>query len=194
MNRQFSSRAWQPLISSRSRPLWLPRGATRFKQHEAFDARLDRDTLAETRAWFAGFNEDQLPRGSTSFARSSGAGGQHVNKTETKAITVFPLYELLAILPKTLHTHVRASRYYTANNDSLTFHAQTSRSRNANMEENRDKLVAEIKRIYHANTPNETSQDKKDKYEEVSKKFHETRVKSKKVLSSKKQARRGSAD
>lgn len=71
------------------------------------------------------------------------------------------------MLPKTLHASVRSSRYYTANNDSLTFHAQTTRSRTANQEDNRRKLLDEITHIYHDNTPNETSEEKKKKYEEV---------------------------
>ena len=88
-------------------------------------------------------------------------------RTETKAVTVYPVHELLAMLPKTLHSFVRASRYYTANNDSLTFHAQTTRSRTANQEDNRRKLMEEITRIYRENTPNETSEEKKKKYEEM---------------------------
>lgn len=71
------------------------------------------------------------------------------------------------MLPKSLHSSVRSSRYYTANNDSLTFHAQTSRSRTTNQEDNRRKLMDEITRIYQENTPNETSEGKKKKYEEV---------------------------
>lgn len=163
--------------------LILPTVTTRSKRYEAFDAHLDKDALVETRAWFSDFEASQLPKGSTTFARSSGPGGQHVNKygdarpcskscangsrTETKAITVYPVWELLSILPKTLHPFVRPSRYYTANNDSLTFHAQASRSRTANQEDNRRKLADEITRIYHENTPNETSEEKKKKYEEV---------------------------
>lgn len=80
---------------------------------------------------------------------------------------MYPVWEILALLPKTLHSHIRTSRYYTSNNDSLTFQAQTSRSRTYNVEDNRRKLMDEIKRIYRENTPNETSDEKKEKYEEV---------------------------
>lgn len=85
-------------------------------------------------------------------------------RTETKAVTVYPVKDLLAILPKTLHSAIRASKYHTSGNDSLTFHAQSTRSRTANMEENGRKLMEEITRIYHANTPSETSQEKKEKH------------------------------
>ncbi|KAK7210444.1 hypothetical protein V2G26_017622 [Clonostachys chloroleuca] len=185
---------------SRVRPLktpafvGLPRVLTRLKRYEAFDAQLDKDALAESRAWFGQFDASQLPKGSTTFARSSGAGGQHVNKTETKAVTAYPLKDLFAILPKVLHSALRSSRYYTANNDSLTFHAQTQRSRTLNAEDNGRKLMDEITRIYRENTPSETSEEKKQKYKEVAQRFHNSRLMSKKAHSSKKQSRRGSSE
>lgn len=88
-------------------------------------------------------------------------------RTETKAITVYPVKELLAVLPPALHSAVRSSRYHTANNDSLTFQAQSHRSRTANLEENGRKLVDEITRIYNENIPAETSKEKKEKHKEM---------------------------
>jgi peptidyl-tRNA hydrolase ICT1 len=58
------------------RPLVLARGT----QHQAFDAHFDQDELAEARQWRASFSESTLPEGQTSYSRSSGPGGQHVNK------------------------------------------------------------------------------------------------------------------
>lgn len=52
----------------------------RSKRYDAFDADLDPELLAEAREWRKGFGEGQLPEGATTFARSSGPGGQHVNK------------------------------------------------------------------------------------------------------------------
>lgn len=131
-------------------------------------------------------------------------------RTETKAITVYPVKELLGALPKFLHPAVRSSKYYTAGNDSLTFSAQTHRSRSANLDENKRKLIDEVMSIYRDLTPAETSSDKKKKYQEVyvykkmerrikntkltwsrEKRFHETRVQDKKFNSAKKQSRRG---
>ncbi|KAF4987195.1 hypothetical protein FDECE_15551 [Fusarium decemcellulare] len=168
-----------------------PFKARRFKRYQAFDAGLDRDALAEARSWFESFDSEQLPKGNTTYARSSGPGGQHVNKTETKAITAYPVGELLSKLPKSLHASIRKSRYYTASNDSLTFQAQTSRSRSTNAEDNRKKLVEEVTRIYEDVTPAETSEEKKKKHEEIGKKFHDSRIRQKKFSSAKKQARRG---
>lgn len=53
----------------------------RFARYQAFDASFDPDELAEARRWRQAFSEDAIPKGTTTFARSSGPGGQHVNKS-----------------------------------------------------------------------------------------------------------------
>ncbi|PHH73188.1 hypothetical protein CDD82_5614 [Ophiocordyceps australis] len=176
---------------------WLPRRAlrplvlARFRRHEAFDARLDHEALAEARSWFEQLDQARLPKGVTTYARSSGPGGQHVNKTESKAVTAVSVEELQSFVPKSLHLGLRESRYYTASSDSLTFHAQSHRSRGANAEENRKKLMEELVRIYRANTPSPTSCEKKKKHEAIEHKFHASRLRQKKLSSMKKQSRKG---
>jgi peptidyl-tRNA hydrolase ICT1 len=87
------------------------------------------------------------------------------NRTETKATTVYPVNEILAMLPANLHRGVRCSNYYVASSDSLTFQDQTHRSKSANADENRRKLIDEVARIYQTTTPAETGKEKKKKYE-----------------------------
>ncbi|KAH8717813.1 hypothetical protein HC256_002489 [Beauveria bassiana] len=116
----------------------------RHKRYIAFDSDLDKDALAVARKWHASFEPSQLPSGTTTYARSSGPGGQHVNK-----------------------------------------------SRTANADENREKLVSVIKQLYNEAVPAETSSDKHAKYKEVTKRFHDSRLKDKKIKGSKKQSRRG---
>lgn len=65
-------------ISTSSRPLLSH--AVRRAHFKAFDAQIDADDLAEARKWHGSFDGSGLPRGTTAFARSSGPGGQHVNK------------------------------------------------------------------------------------------------------------------
>ncbi|EHK23562.1 uncharacterized protein TRIVIDRAFT_92142 [Trichoderma virens Gv29-8] len=191
----LSTRRVQPAIVSRQPRLSLPLSQpVRFKRYEAYDAQLDQDALAEARLWYNSFDASQLPKGSTTYARSSGPGGQHVNKTETKAVTVYPVKDLLAVLPKYLHSAVRSSKYYTAGNDSLTFSAQTHRSKSANLDENKRKLIDEVMSIYREMTPAETSSEKKKKHQEIEKRFHETRVQDKKFNSAKKQSRKGPSE
>jgi len=49
-------------------------------RHQAFDAGFDKDKLEEARKWHKSFRPENLPEGETSYSRSSGPGGQHVNK------------------------------------------------------------------------------------------------------------------
>ncbi|CEJ91901.1 hypothetical protein VHEMI07584 [[Torrubiella] hemipterigena] len=144
-------------------------GIVQYKRYDAFDAHLDPEVLAEARRWRKGFDWSMLPEGSTTFARSSGPGGQHVNKTETKATSVFPVYELARVLPHALRSALQKSRYYVASSDSLNFQSQTSRSRTSNQEENKSKLWEEILRIYDANVPGETSEAKREKHRNIAK-------------------------
>lgn len=92
-----------------------------------------------------------------------------VNKprTETKAISVYSVKDILAVIPPILHPSIRLSPYYTAGSDSLTFQAQTHRSRTANADENRQKLIAVIAQLYDEKVPAETGGDKHAKYKEV---------------------------
>lgn len=55
---------------------------SRTARNQAFDAEFDQDELADARKWYSSFSEGDLPKGQTSYARSSGPGGQHVNKYE----------------------------------------------------------------------------------------------------------------
>lgn len=167
-------RKWRCLLSART------------IRNQAFDAAFDQDDLAEARKWHSTFNEKDLPSGQTTFSRSSGPGGQHVNKydpnsqpritgesdipnstfrTETKATTAWPVQELKTMLPKLMHPALRTSRYYTSRTDSLTIQAQTQRSRTANTGENQEKLIQEIHRIYRETVPQVTSAKKNQKYE-----------------------------
>ncbi|KAK4458552.1 hypothetical protein QBC42DRAFT_276519 [Cladorrhinum samala] len=163
-------------------------------KHQAFDAAFDQDELAEARKWRQSFEIDSLPDGSTSYSRSSGPGGQHVNKTESKATTVWPVSQLLPQLPRLLHAGIRESKYYSKRNDHITIQAQTQRSRTANTDENRQKLFEEIQDLYQRTVPNETSEDKKRKHEAIKKSANEARIKTKKYQSFKKASRRGGSE
>ncbi|OTA80584.1 hypothetical protein M434DRAFT_223772 [Hypoxylon sp. CO27-5] len=160
-------------------------------QHQAYEAFFDQDDLAEARRWHTSFNENSLPRGQTSYSRSSGPGGQHVNKTESKAITVWSVEELSKSLPKLMRSALRSSKYYSKRNDSITIQAQTHRNRSANTDENHLKLVEELQKIYKENIPGETSSEKIKKYEALGKSSRESRLRSKKQQSSKKAFRKG---
>ncbi|KAI5922944.1 hypothetical protein F4810DRAFT_230154 [Camillea tinctor] len=160
-------------------------------RYQAFDADLDPDDLAEARNWYASFTENSIPKGHTSYSRSSGPGGQYVNKTESKATTVWTIDELSNGLPKLLRSVLRTSRYYAKGNDSIIIQAQTQRSRSANTDENHRKLAEELQLMYREHVPAATSSDKRKKHEEIEKSFNEGRLKAKKYHSFKKASRKG---
>ncbi|KAJ8126711.1 hypothetical protein O1611_g6928 [Lasiodiplodia mahajangana] len=185
-------------------PLLSPLVQIRRIRYQAHDALLDQDDLDEARKWYAAFNEDAVPKGQTSYSRSSGPGGQHVNKTESKATSIWSVGELSKGLPKLVRSALRSSRYYSMRNDSITIQAQTLRSRTANTDENHRKLVEELHRIYRERVPTATSEKKIKKHEEISdadatctcreKAFHRNRLNAKKQQSAKKASRKGSRE
>ncbi len=186
-------------------------------RYSAFDSGFDPADVAAARQWREQFaSADAVPRGTTTYARSSGPGGQHVNKTETKATTAWAVDELAATLPVLLRPTLRGSRYFRQASDSLTISAQAERSRSVNAAANRQKLYEELVALYEATVPGEARAETAAKYEGVyvlffsclfgllhcpqhpltgrQKSFHEARLRDKKKHSSKKQARRGSGD
>lgn len=79
------SPSWMRLPSLISRPSTPPLFThlapwKRFARCQAFEASFDPADLAEARKWRQSITEESLPKGTTTFARSSGPGGQHVNK------------------------------------------------------------------------------------------------------------------
>lgn len=73
--------------------------------------------------------------------------------------------ELSEGLPNLVRSALRSSKYYSKRNDSIGIQAQTQRSRTANTDENRQKLIEEILTIYKERVPSATSQSKIRKYE-----------------------------
>lgn len=68
--------------------LFALRSCSRTFQQQAFEATFDQEELAEARKWQASFHESKLPRGETTFSRSSGPGGQHVNKSVSNIVVL----------------------------------------------------------------------------------------------------------
>ncbi|KAK7755436.1 hypothetical protein SLS62_002664 [Diatrype stigma] len=134
-------------------------------QNKAYERDFDPNELAEARKWRDSFDESSLPKGQTSYSRSSGPGGQHVNKTESKATTFWTVGELSSGLPSLVRSALRSSKYYTRGSDSITIQAQTQRSRTGNTDDNRQKLVEEILAIYKERVPGVTSNEKIRKHE-----------------------------
>ncbi|GJN89291.1 hypothetical protein Rhopal_002271-T1 [Rhodotorula paludigena] len=118
------------------------------------------------RDWIAAFERtqpDDWPKHvtETSFSRSSGPGGQHVNRTFSKATVRLPLPSP-SLLPLFVVPHlVRHSPHYTPH--ALLVSSSTQRSQQTNLAECFAKLKAAILDAAKRDLVGETSQAQKDR-------------------------------
>ncbi|KAH8593933.1 hypothetical protein B0O99DRAFT_514934 [Bisporella sp. PMI_857] len=119
--------------------------------------------LDAAREWFSKFNRNTIPESisTTTYSHSSGAGGQKVNKTSSKANTTWPLNLLQHHVPKALMVALRGSRRYVMSSDSIQIQCDSHRSRTDNKTETHRRLWEEIKILYEKNVPGVTSPEKK---------------------------------
>ncbi|KAF1351888.1 hypothetical protein BDV97DRAFT_265262, partial [Delphinella strobiligena] len=159
----------------------------------ARDANVDENELDAARKWLAKFDADTIPRNicQVSFSRSSGPGGQNVNKVNSKATIRLPLSSLLPILPPLLRPAVLRSRYCAAKSDALVIQADDSRKQNDNVHSCFVKLHNMIVEAGQDVVPGETSAEQLERVKKLQKAENEGRLKSKKKHSDKKSSRRG---
>ncbi|KAE9369569.1 hypothetical protein N431DRAFT_413709 [Stipitochalara longipes BDJ] len=127
--------------------------------------------LDAARDWFRRFNKSTIPAkiAKTEFSRSGGAGGQKVNKTSSKATTVWELHALFLHVPKVLHPGLRDSKYYVHSSDSIQMQCDSSRSQSENRAKNHQKLLDELTRIYKQRVPGVTAPEQLKKIEQLQK-------------------------
>ncbi|PLB40851.1 peptidyl-tRNA hydrolase domain protein [Aspergillus candidus] len=154
------------------------------------------DDVTEARRWLSTFDSKSIPRHlcEISFSRSGGPGGQNVNKVNSKATLKISLHGLLPLLPPLLHGPLRSSRYFAERSESLVIQSQESRKQTSNVDACYDKLYQLLRTTADDAIPGETSQAQKDRVAKLKKAENETRLKTKKFLSSKKASRRGRSD
>ncbi|OKL60447.1 hypothetical protein UA08_04328 [Talaromyces atroroseus] len=121
--------------------------------------------LHSAREWLANFNANSIPRGlcAISFSRSSGPGGQNVNKVNSKATLRIPLSSLLPLVPPILHQNLRVSRYLAERADALVIQSDEARKQSANVEACYEKLYKLVEESARAVIPGETSDDQKNR-------------------------------
>ncbi|KAK5387997.1 hypothetical protein LTR20_005008 [Exophiala xenobiotica] len=143
------------------------------------------------REWFKNYKatESLHGLGEVTYSRSSGPGGQNVNKVNSKAQLRVPVDRLFEMLPAVLHKGLLASRYYAQNSSSLVVQADDSRKQQANKEACYRKLNELIVDVYKHNVPGETTKEQKEKVQKLQKAENEARLKRKHLHSSKKQSR-----
>jgi len=147
------------------------------------------------REWFKNFSPLQSLHhvGEVIYSRSSGPGGQNVNKVNSKAQLRVPIDRLFPLVPAVLHKGILSSRYYAENSSSLVIQADDSRKQQANKDTCFRKLNELIVDVYKHAVPGETTDEQKEKVQRLQKAEKEARLKSKKLHSMKKQSRSNSA-
>ncbi|CAD6574867.1 MAG: hypothetical protein CYPHOPRED_005527 [Cyphobasidiales sp. Tagirdzhanova-0007] len=98
---------------------------------------------------------------SLSFSRSSGPGGQNVNKLNTKATLRLDLASARSWLPDHVVSNLRASPFYAGSSDSLVFSSMKHRTQTANSDDCLEKLHQIIISAAKEGLQGETSRDQK---------------------------------
>ncbi|RPB25518.1 hypothetical protein L211DRAFT_806038, partial [Terfezia boudieri ATCC MYA-4762] len=172
-------------------------GAQRFFASNTPDQGFDEEGLKEARKWLSSFTPDSIPREycDVSFSRSSGPGGQNVNKLNTKATLRFNLNKASNHIPSLIMIRIRSDpsigRYRTIH-DELLIQSDTYRKQLDNELECYRKLYQSI--VEAAALPGETSAEKKDHVSKLKRDEKERRMKMKKQHSNKKSSRRPKGD
>jgi len=143
------------------------------------------------RAWLLSFTLDSIPQHlcKVTYSRSSGPGGQNVNKVNTKATLRIPVPALLQHVPQMIHDEIRESSYYARSSDSLVIQSDESRSQAQNAKSCYHLLFGLIKSAAQKRIPGETSEGQKQKVAKLKVEENEKRLVMKKRQSQKKISR-----
>ncbi|GAA6011887.1 hypothetical protein JCM10207_003419 [Rhodosporidiobolus poonsookiae] len=122
-----------------------------------------RKDMQEARQWIAAFEKvspEEWPKHlvETSFSRSSGPGGQHVNRTFSKASLRLPLPSPTLIPPYVLPHLYRSPHFSSA---SLLVSSTTHRTQQTNLSECFDKVKAAILDAARRDLVGETSDEQR---------------------------------
>ncbi|KAJ5773572.1 hypothetical protein N7457_008468 [Penicillium paradoxum] len=150
--------------------------------------------LQLARDWLKALNSKTIPRNicEVSFSRSSGPGGQNVNKVNSKATLKVPLESLLPLVPRLIHQSLRTSRYAAERAQCLVIQSDEERKQSNNVESCFDKLYQLLQSSAKEVIPGETSQAQRTRVQKLQRAQNESRIKDKKQHSDKKSSRRGS--
>ncbi|KAI2483316.1 hypothetical protein Ptr902_05633 [Pyrenophora tritici-repentis] len=155
------------------------------------------DELQAARKWLAELHAEAIPLqsiGELSFSRSSGPGGQNVNKVNSKATLKVPLDTLLRHVPVALHSDIRRSRYVAAKSNTFIVQADDSRKQSDNAQSCYKRLYQAIAEAAQRAVPSETSAEQARRVKLLQQSDNERRLKHKKQQSAKKTSRRSRGD
>ncbi|KAK6359630.1 hypothetical protein TWF696_000775 [Orbilia brochopaga] len=128
----------------------------------------DEKELVLARTWLKTFTQHKIPRsiGELAFSRSSGPGGQNVNKVNSKATLRVPIRKLEVFVPPIFIQGLKQNPRYLANNDSeVVISSDSSRSQSANVDDCYQKLYDAI--VNSTAIPGETSDAQKERVKKL---------------------------
>ncbi|OJD28073.1 hypothetical protein ACJ73_00529 [Blastomyces percursus] len=180
----FAARAFLPTLSTRQLASSRSPSAQKFTDEK----------LGTARVWLSQLTPRTIPRniGEVSYSRSSGPGGQNVNKVNSKVTLKIPLSSILRLVPRALHAQIRSSRYFAERSDSLVIQSDETRKQTKNLDLCFEKLWELLVIAGKTAIPGETSPEQRKKVEALEKANNESRIRSKKAHSMKKSSRRSS--
>lgn len=151
--------------------------------------------IEEARKWIQEFDSSKIPTSmfDISYSRSSGAGGQKVNKTSSKATVALSQYQWLNPqfcywIPKAIRKQVKNNKIrYETKSGGLLIQSDSTRNRDTNTQECFRKLVEEIKsKTFFAS---EVSEEDIKKWDTIKEEAREKRLYHKKKNSERKKYR-----
>lgn len=152
------------------------------------------EAIASAKEWLKSFKDSDIPRHAfeIGYSRSSGPGGQKVNKTSSKATVLMepskwmdPAY--CYWIPEPIRDQIKNKLRYETKLGGLLIQSDTSRNRDVNADECFRKLLADIKdNVFFEEEPSEEDQKR---WEEIRADRKEKRMFNKKRHSDKKKGR-----
>lgn len=156
---------------------------------------ISEEDIDKSRLWLQTFEGHQIPRNifKIGYSRSSGPGGQKVNKTSSKATISLEAHEWLNPqfcywIPNAIRGQLSSKKIrYETKTGGILIQCDSSRNRDSNTDECFRRLLQEIK----DNTffPTEPSEEDKLRWEEIKADKKEKRLFNKKKQSDKKKSR-----
>ncbi|KAL6947718.1 hypothetical protein ACO0RG_000298 [Hanseniaspora osmophila] len=162
------------------------------------------DDISKAQRWLSRLQPSSIPKHvyEQRFSRSSGPGGQNVNKLNTKCTLIFPNISKTGncwipnlVLNQLLHGNVKneyknflLNNVYSEKKDALVIQSDRERSRELNKIDCLNKVVLLLQNSFFVQK--EISQEDEQKWTNIKKSSNEHRLKKKKFLQDKKQSRK----